>query len=67
MTHEEFDAACLKADIQMKKFNGHTFMTILKTRCMYCGASPKRKGKCGHWFTTFLNKLYDVLKPASNG
>lgn len=50
-----------KADEMMKKSNGHFFEKILKTRCVYCGRSPKVKTKCGSWFQTFLKHVQFVL------
>ncbi len=49
------------ADKAMKATNGHSFVTILKTRCQFCNRSPKAKGKCGAWFQTFLFQLDRVL------
>lgn len=57
ITYELYRAACERADASMKANNGHSFMTILKTRCQYCGRSPKVKTKCGGWFMTFLDHL----------
>ena len=57
ITHEEYRAACGQADKKMKAKNGHSYMTILKTRCQYCGRSPRQPGKCRAWFMTFLNLL----------
>jgi len=51
-----------KADVEMKKTDGHQYLTILKTRCQLCGRSPKQKGKCRGWFQTFLDKLYIEIK-----
>lgn len=62
-TRAYYDAACERADQRMKEKNGHTFETILKTRCVYCGRSPKAPGKCRGWFMTFINLLYDELNP----
>jgi len=60
-TYEEFHEALKIADEIMKRNNGHTFETILKTRCVYCRKSPKVKTRCGAWFQTFINKLEYVL------
>jgi len=53
---------CQRADKRMKESNGHQFMTILKTRCQYCGRSPKQKGKCPAWLNTYMQRLYEELK-----
>ena len=53
--------AYIEADKRMKASNGHAYVTILKTRCMYCGRSPKQKGKCPQWFSSFLDRLTEVL------
>jgi hypothetical protein len=57
LTHETYRAACERADAAMKAKNGHSFEISLKTRCIYCGRSPKAKGKCRGWFMTFLQLL----------
>lgn len=51
-----------EADRRMKASEGHSYLTILKTRCQYCGRSPRQKGRCGEWFHTFLDQLSIVLK-----
>ena len=61
ITSEELEKAFIMADKLMKASNGHDFMTILKTRCQNCGASPKTTRRCGQWFATYLNKLRYVL------
>lgn len=53
--------AKLTADSRMKAANGHSFETILKTRCVYCWRSPKAKGRCSAWFQTFLRQLDVVM------
>ena len=58
---ETLEKAIVKADELMKADNGHNFVTILKTRCIYCGKSPKVKTKCPYWFQTYLDKLRFVL------
>lgn len=65
ITHQEYRSACERADAKMKEKNGHTFVTILKTRCRYCGRSPKAKGTCGQWFQTFLDLLGVELQTPS--
>lgn len=61
MSHEEWMQAKLTADQRMKANNGHSFVTILKTRCQFCGRSRKAKGRCGQWFQTFLWHLDVIL------
>ena len=62
MNYEDYQLALEEADRRMKSKNGHQFMTILKTRCMHCGASPKVKTKCRGWFQTFTDLLGVVLQ-----
>lgn len=57
----EFEKALEMADSQMKENNGHSFITILKTRCVYCGKSPKVKTRCGAWFQTFIDNLKTIM------
>lgn len=66
ITREEYDDACKRADEKMKVNNGHSFITILKTRCQYCGRSPRAKGKCRGWFMTFINLLWYELADTMN-
>lgn len=61
LTADEWMLAKLTADQRMKASNGHSFETILKTRCIYCHRSPKAKGRCGAWFQTFLRQLDMVM------
>ncbi len=61
MSHEDWMQAKLTADQRMKASNGHYFIVMLKTRCQWCGRSPKAKGRCGGWFQTFLAQLDMVL------
>jgi hypothetical protein len=61
MTFGEFQAMKAEADKRMKASNGHYFVTILKTRCQFCGRSPKARGLCGFWFQTFLFELDSLL------
>lgn len=56
-----FRLALIEADHEMKKTNGHRFLTMLKTRCVYCRRSPKVKTRCGRWFDTFNDCLEQVL------
>lgn len=61
LTFVEWTAAKGLADRRMKAKNGHSFITILKTRCQFCGRSPKAKGNCRAWFQTFLSELDTIL------
>lgn len=61
MKKELFDAACRSADAKMKSGGGHVFEHILKTRCIWCGRSPKARGRCSGWFNTFLWHLSGEL------
>lgn len=61
LSSEAYEEACKRADARMKSKNGHQFETILKTRCIHCGRSPKAKGKCGGWFQTFIECLRQEL------
>lgn len=63
--HDEWRAALVEADRRMKLTDGHSWLTILKTRCQYCGRSPRQKGRCARWFDTFCDELYRVLSAAS--
>jgi len=58
---EILEQAIVKADELMKADNGHNFQHILKTKCIYCGRSPKVKTKCSYWFQTYLENLKFVL------
>ena len=64
MKRAEWIAMLQEADRRMKLTNGHSFVTILKTRCQYCGRSPKHSGRCGRWFDTFCEHLYQVQSEA---
>ena len=61
LTFDEWEQAKRLADQQMKETNGHSFVTILKTRCRFCGRSQNAKGRCGAWFQTFLSRLDTIL------
>lgn len=61
LTAEEWERAKVTADDRMKRDNGHCFVIILKTRCQFCGRSPKATGRCGQWFQTFLWHLDVIL------
>jgi hypothetical protein len=61
ITWQQWEDAKREADKIMKASNGHYFEHILKTRCVYCGRSPKAKGRCGAWFQTFITQLDNVL------
>lgn len=62
MTYAEYRDCLEEADKRTKAHNGHSFVTILKTRCQHCGRSPKVKTRCGGWFQTFVNDLGMVLQ-----
>lgn len=62
LTSKALDDAYVEADRRMKASNGHSYITILKTRCQYCGRSPWQKGRCGEWFHTFTDQLRHVLR-----
>ena len=61
LTFEEWEKIKIEADRRMKADNGHSFITILKTRCQYCGRSPRAKGTCGAWFQSFIQQLDHIL------
>lgn len=61
LTFGEFQKMKVEADRRMKASNGHSFVTILKTRCQHCGRSPRARGQCGSWFQTFLGHLDSLL------
>lgn len=61
LSPDEWALAKLTADRRTKANNGHSFITILKTRCQFCGRSPRAKGICRAWFQTFLWQLDTVL------
>jgi len=50
-----------QADKRMKASNGHSYVTILKTRCQYCNRSPTQKGRCKAWFQTFIHNYKLIL------
>jgi hypothetical protein len=62
MTEEKLDEYLKEADKRMKQNNGHIYVIMLKTRCQYCGRSPRQTGKCKHWFQTFIDKYRQVLR-----
>jgi hypothetical protein len=61
LTLEELKRAEEIADKRMKESNGHSYVHMLKTRCQFCGRSPKQGGLCRAWFQTFLFQLDTVL------
>jgi hypothetical protein len=61
LTFEEYCRAVIAANSRMKEKNGHSFIHILKTRCQYCGRSPRQKGRCSGWFQTFVALLAGEL------
>lgn len=65
MNHSEWTALLQRADAAMKATNGHSYLTILKTRCQHCGRSPRQKGKCPAWLNTFCDELYRLLQQPS--
>jgi len=62
MINEKLNEYLEEADKRMKKTNGHSYVHTLKTRCRYCGRSPQQKGKCQHWFQTFIDHFRQVLR-----
>ena len=61
MTYAEWAALTIDVDEKMKANNGHSFIITLKTRCQYCGRSPRAKGKCRGWFMTYMNIMATEL------
>jgi len=61
LTFDEWGRVKLLADARMKASNGHSFVTILKTRCQHCGRSRKARGNCRGWFQTFLGHVDTIL------
>lgn len=61
MDIEEWKKCEIEADKRMKESNGHSFVTMLKTRCQYCGRSPKVTTRCGGWFHSYRARLTEVL------
>lgn len=59
---QTWDRLCVEADTKMKEDDGHTFVQMLKVRCIRCGRSPKQKGKCPYW----LNRYMDILHTKVN-
>ena len=64
ITVAEWKAALAEADRLMKESNGHSYIHILKTRCQYCGRSPKQRGMCARWIDTFVWHLWRVVSDA---
>lgn len=62
MDAQKLDEYLAEADKRMKASDGHSYVTILKTRCQYCGRSPRQKGRCGAWFQTFIENYKAVLR-----
>ena len=62
MDAQKLDGYLAEADKRMKASNGHSYVTILKTRCQYCHRSPGQKGKCRAWFQTFIDLYKTVLR-----
>lgn len=64
MNFERYMELVEESDREMKRTNGHTYMHVMKTRCMYCGRSPNQKGKCRAWIQTFVNILGNkIIEP----
>ena len=61
ITFDEWTHIKELADRRMKTSNGHSFVTILKTRCQYCGRSRHQQGRCRAWFQTFLFHVDTIL------
>lgn len=59
--YKDWKIILLEIDSEIKKDNGHLYIHMLKTRCQYCGRSPKQRGKCPFWFNNFLDALYARL------
>jgi hypothetical protein len=58
---DDWDAVLKEADERMKRTDGHSYLTILKTRCQACGRSPKQKGICRFWFRRSFEMILEVL------
>jgi hypothetical protein len=58
---DAWDAVLKEADDRMKQSNGHSYVTILKTRCQRCGRSPRQKGICRFWFLRTFDTILEVL------
>jgi hypothetical protein len=61
VNYQDWQTYQVEADKRMKAGNGHRFVTILKTRCEFCGKRPTVKTRCGGWFQSYLSHLADVL------
>lgn len=63
MTEDEYEYAVAQAEQENKYKAGHTFIlnTKMKTRCMFCGRSPRTRGRCKYWFQSFKLQLYKEL------
>jgi len=61
MKKEKWDKMLKEVDTEIKETGGHIYEICLKTRCMYCGRSPKQKGKCPAWLNVFFDKVYKRL------
>lgn len=60
-TLKNYEESLVEADRLMKESNGHFYFMMLKTRCQYCGKSPKDKRRCGQWFQTFIDRQRNYL------
>ena len=61
MDAKSLDRYLTEADTRMKSSDGHSYITLLKTRCQYCGRSPNQRGRCMAWFRTFIDHFKAVL------
>lgn len=57
---QKLEKALVEADKRIKESNGHSYVQILKTRCQFCGKSPKDKRRCSQWFQTFIYQLKNI-------
>jgi len=61
ITAADWTAIVTLADQRLKRTNGHAYVTILKTRCQWCGRSPKDGRRCGRWLDTFVAELGRIV------
>lgn len=54
ITNKEYQKILKNVDKQVKATNGHCYIKILKTKCQYCGRTPKQKGRCPAWLDHFF-------------
>lgn len=60
-TIKQIEQAFKIGDKRMKESNGHRYIRILKTRCDYCGRSPRQKGRCPRWYQTLYTYAIEAL------